>query len=124
MRRWVPAVAVAVLAVGCTTNRISNMTPRVLHRSTDGLYRIEARWDSNQQALRQDSLEPYVVLDGVFHPMQRTALTTNRWEALVPVAEKQRFVRFRFKFDYRYNTFGAPRPNSRMSSDYVLEIVE
>jgi hypothetical protein len=117
-------VVLALGLAGCTSSQISNMSPRVVQRSTNNLYRVEARWDSNQQALRPESLTPYVVIDRAFYPMQRTALTTNRWETLVPVPAGQRFLRFRFKFDYLYNGFGRHQADSRMSPDYQIELVE
>jgi hypothetical protein len=116
-------VLVAIL-VGCTSNQISNMTPKVVRRSTNDLYRVEARWDSNQQAQRPESLAPYVVVGRAFYPMQRTAYTTNRWETWVPVPSGQRFFHYRFKFDYLYNGFGQRCPDSRLSPDYQVEIVE
>lgn len=117
-------VGLILLLAGCTSSQISNMSPKVVRRNADGLYPIEARWDSNQQALRPDSMTPYVIVNTEFYPMQRTALTTNRWETLVPVPAGQRFLNYRFKFDYLYNGFGERRANSRLSPTYQLEIAD
>ena len=113
-----------VLLSGCTSNKISNMTPKVLRRTPDGLYNFEVRWDTNQRAFLDDSMKPFVVVDREFHPMQRVALTTNRWEAVVPVPADKRFLNYRFKFDYLVNGFGQKHPDSRMSPTYQVEIVE
>jgi hypothetical protein len=121
-RVWLVGLALAL--AGCASNEISNMSPRVLRRSPDGLYPIEARWDSNLRALRDDSMTPYVVIGSEFYPMQRTALTTNRWETLVPVRAGQRFVNYRFKFDYEVAGFGRNHPNSKLSPTFQLEIVD
>jgi hypothetical protein len=56
--------------------------------------------------------------------MQRTALVSNRWEALVPAPADRRFVSYRFKFDYEYHSIPRPRRDSRLSPPYQLEIVD
>ena len=118
------SVVLALVAGGCATSEVSSMSPKTLRRSADGLYTVEARWDSNLRAVCRDSMTPYVVVGMTFYPMQRTALTTNRWEALVPVPAGQRFLNYRFKFDYEVAGFGRRRPNSRLSPTYQLEIVD
>ena len=85
----------------------------------------EARWDSNLQALRAESMTPYVVIGLEFHPMQRTALTTNRWETYVPVPPTQNSLRYHFKGDYEYSQFSKkPGKASVISPEYKLNIVE
>lgn len=106
------------------THQITNMTPRQAIRAADGLYLFEARWDSNQRAVREDSFHPYVVVGTTFHAMERTLRTTNRWEAWVPIPADRQFVNYQFKFDYQYNSIPRPRPDSRMSPTYQLEVVE
>ena len=124
-RLLVAALAVLLFVpAGCMTRRITNMTPRQATRTPDGLYRFEARWDSNQRAIREDSFTPHVVVGTEFHPMQRTLLTTNRWEAWVPIPAERKFVNYQFKFDYQYNSIPRPRPDSRTSSTYQLEVIE
>jgi hypothetical protein len=117
-------IVLLLVGAGCMTRRITNLTPRQTTRAADGLYRFEVRWDSNQRAIREDSFKPYVVVEMGFHPMQRTLLTTNRWEALVPLPADRKFVNYHFKFDYQYNSFGKPRPDSRTSPTYQLEVLE
>ena len=118
--RWGLAL---LLITGCTSTRITNLTPSRAPRSADGLYSFEARWDSNQRSIRPDSFTPFVVVGMKFYPMQRTALTTNRWEALVPLPDDRRFVNYQFKFNYQYNSFPRPRPDSRVTQTYQLEII-
>jgi hypothetical protein len=120
--RWA-SLAWVVLATGCLSTRITNLTPRQVVRPADGLVSFEARWDSNQRAIREDSFRPYVVVGGEKFPMQRTLLTSNRWEALVPVPPDRRFVNYHFKFDYEIQGFGKRHPDSRLSAGYQLEIL-
>ena len=126
-RLTVAGVVVLLLLLagaGCMTRRITNMTPRQTTRTPDGLCLFEARWDSNQRAIREDSFTPYVVVGTEFHPMQRTLLTSNRWEAWVPLPADRQFVNYHFKFDYQYNSIPRPRPDSRISPTYQLEVLE
>lgn len=115
---------VLILAGGCTTQRITNLTPRQTLRPLDGLHRFEAAWSSNQRAIQPESFTPYVVIGTEFHPMQRTLLTSNSWEALVPLPPDQQFVNYRFKFEYHYNGFGKVHPDSLTTGTYQLEVLE
>ena len=113
-----------VLLCGCTTNRITSITPRHAVRTPDNLYRIEARWDSNQRSIRNDSFQPYVVIGLDFHPMERTPNTVNRWETVIEVPPQQRLINYRFRFDYLYSAIPIPRADSKMSKTYQLTVIE
>jgi hypothetical protein len=56
--------------------------------------------------------------------MKRASLTQNRWEAVVPVPAKQKFLNYRFKFDYQYDSIPIPRDNSKASPSYQMEVVD
>jgi len=118
-----PLILLPLLLGGCSTT-ITNLTPSQQVRNTTGLYPIEACWDSNERSIRKDSIKPYVVVGAEFYPMQPTSMTVNRWETLVPVPANQKFITFKFKFDYQYDSMPMPRGNSRLSSLYQLEIVD
>jgi hypothetical protein len=122
--RWFSFVLLPLLLAGCTTNQITNLTPRIAHRNADGLYRVEVRWDSTQRSIRPDSFKPQVVVGPEFYPLQLTPLTQNRWEGLVPAPAGQRFVTYHFKFNYLYNSIPMPRADSRLSQTYQLEIAD
>lgn len=117
-------MAMAVVLAGCSTNKITNLTPRTIPRTTNGWYAVEARWDSTQQTLRQETMKPWVVVGTEFYPMQRVLLMTNRWESAVPVRPGQRFLNYRFKFEYSYKAFGPAQADSKSSPTYVLEIID
>jgi hypothetical protein len=116
-------LAVACLLAGCSTT-ITNLTPKQQARNQAGLYPVEVRWDSNQRSIRKDSMKPCVVVGFESYPMQRTALTTNRWETLVPVPTNAQFINYRFKFDYLYESMPVARPDSRLSPNYQMEVVD
>ena len=118
-----PLFLLPLLLGGCSST-ITNLTPKSAPRSATGLYSLEARWDCNQQSLRKESITPSVIIGTEVFPMQQTPLTVNRWETVVPVAADQRFLTYRFKFDYLYNSIPKPRPDSRLSTTYQLEILD
>jgi hypothetical protein len=124
LTRWLLLGVFGVLLAGCTSTRITNLTPRTAPRSSDGLYTIEAKWSSNQRSIRKDSFTPFIVVGMDFHPMERVPLTTNRWEGVIPVPANQRFVTYRFKFDYLYDSIPRPRKDSRLSGSYQLQITD
>jgi len=121
-RIWL--VALVLFLAGCATNEISNLSPRVLRRNPEGLYILEARWDSNWRAVRGDTMTPFVVIGSEFHPMQRSAVNADCWQASIPVPPGQRFVNYRFKFDYEKAGFGRNHPDSKRSRFYQLEIAD
>jgi hypothetical protein len=122
-KSWWQFLAVLCLAAGCSST-ITNLTPSRQARNSTGLYPIEVRWDSNERSIRKDTLKPSVVIGFDSYPMQRTALTTNRWETLVPVPTNAHFLDYRFKFDYLYDSIPVARPNSRLSPNYQMEVVD
>lgn len=111
---------------GCATNgTITRLTPNQQPRNPDNLYPVETAFDSDQQSLRWDSINVYVVVNGQALPMRPVPLVKNRWEGLVPVPAGENTVNYRFKFDYKYNTFGsAPKANSVMSKVYTLKVMD
>jgi hypothetical protein len=111
--------------VGCaTTSQITNLTPRQMPRNPDGLYLVEAEWESGQHSLRKDSLKPSVMVDYNFYPMQPGTRLTNRWEALVPVPADKKYLNYRIKVDFLYDAMPTPKPDSRLSAPFQLEIVD
>jgi hypothetical protein len=122
IKHVLPVMLLSLVMAGCTTTTITNLTPQVQSRNTNGLYPIEAALASSQQSVRWSSIEPNVVIGNDFYPMRPTPLMTNRWETLVPVPEGKDVVYYHFKFDYRYNSFGPAQPDSKLSPSYRLLI--
>lgn len=109
-----------LVAAGCHT--ITNLTPASLPRNPSGLYPVEVKFDHREQALRQESIRPLVMINDQFYPMERTRLMKNRWETLIPVPADQKEVYYRFKFEYWVNAFPEPRQDSKLSPTYKLTI--
>jgi len=118
--RLVFLCGVLLWATGCHT--ITNLTPASLPRNPSGLYPVEVKFDHREQALRQDSIRPLVMINDQTFPMERTRLMRNRWETLIPVPADQKEVYYRFKFEYWVNAFPEPRQDSKLSPTYKLTI--
>jgi hypothetical protein len=124
-KKLLPLLPVLLLAGCATPATITRLTPNQQPRNPDNQYAVETVFDSQQQALRWDSVQAYVLVNGKALPMRQVPLVKNRWEGLVPVPAGVSSVNYRFKFDYLYNTFGsAPKPNSVSSRIYTLKIVD
>ena len=97
-------------------------TPGTISRNGNNLYPVEVSFDSQQQAMRWDSIHPYLLVNGQLYDMHQTPMVTNRWEGFVPATPMENTVTYRYKFDYMANDFGKPRPTSAYSPAYHLTI--
>ena len=122
IRKFLPLVLLPVLFAGCSS--ITNLTPQQQTRNATGLYPVEVALASRQQTLVWDTIQPYVVVGVDFYPMRPTALMKNRWETLLPVAAATNAVHYKFKFDYKYNSIGPRREDSKLSPEFRLQIVD
>lgn len=123
LKRFLMVLPVLLLT-GCA-GTFSRLTPAMQPRNANNLYPVEVAFNSKQQSLRWDSIQPYVLVAGQLYPMRPEPMMKNRWEGLVPVPPSASSVDYRFKFDYLYNSFGKdPQPNSVFSPTYKLTIVE
>jgi hypothetical protein len=124
LKKFLPLLPVLLLA-GCATPTFTRLTPAQQPRNPDNIYPVEASFDSQQQSLRWDSIQAYVLVNGQALPMRPVPLVKNRWEGVIPVPAGATAVSYRFKFDYLYNNFAsAPKPNSITSKVYTLKVVE
>jgi len=122
-KKFLPLLPVLLLT-GCAAT-FTRLTPLEQPRNPNNLYPVEVIFSSSQQAMRRDSIQPYVLADGQLYPLRPVAMVTNRWEGLVPVPASASSVSYRFKFDYLYNHWGTePKPNSASSPLYNLKIVD
>ncbi len=123
LKRFLPLLLAPLLLAGCTAT-FTNLTPQHQTRNPNNLYPVEVALSTRQQSLRWDSIRPQIVVGAETYPMRRTSLMTNRWEGLVPVPASADQVRYRYKFDFDYNALGTPRPDSAMSAEYTLHVID
>jgi hypothetical protein len=125
IRRYLlPLVLLSWLVVGCSTSKVTNLTPSREMRNPNNLYLVEYQWNSLDQTIRPDTITPYVVVGFDFYPMRRTPKMTNRWEAYIPVAANQKSISYHFRVDYDYNSFGKERKGSQLSAEYKMQLGE
>ncbi len=118
---WLP-----VWLGGCvvTGSSITNLTPSQLSRSNAGFYPIEVMWETNQRGVVEESVQPVVQVGTNNFPMQRTKLTKNRWEALLPLELGASNVLYRVRVDYQFLDVPVRRANSQMSPMYELRVLD
>ncbi len=122
MKKYLPLLLAPLLLSGC--NSITNLTTSQQRRNPDGLYSFAVVWETQQQSLRKDSIKPRVMIDFEAYPMELAPVLKNRWEVLIPIPADKKYVRYRYKFDYLYNSIPRPVTSSKLSPTYQLEILE
>lgn len=114
-----------LLLAGCgTTSTITQLSPRTQTRNAEGLYPVEIEFRSNMQALKKETLKPYLQAGENNYPMRRTQRMEHRWETLLPVPATTNLVNYRVKVDFEYNAIPVARSNSVLSAPYQLQIRE
>jgi hypothetical protein len=123
LKRFSFALLLPLMLAGCAT-QFSNLTPHQQPRNAENLYPVEVRLDTRQRSFRWDSIKPYVIVGQQSYPMTQVPLVHNRWDCLLPVPASTASVQYRYKFDYLYNAFGGPQPDSAVSPSYSLRITD
>ena len=112
----------ALLLGGCARATLTNLTVNSQPRDANGLYRVEIIWENNANGVRHETVQPVVLVGTNAFPMQRTALVSNRWETLLPVAADASVVAYRIRVDWKFNAIPVPEANSKMSGAFQLSI--
>ena len=117
-----------LLVAGCITSGITNLTPTQYLRNPTGFYRVEMIWESNQQALRHETIQPVVLVTGRTnnYPMRRQpGGLTNRWETDIgPLRPDETNLFYRIKVNWKYNAIPVPRSDSQIDGPFRLRIVD
>jgi hypothetical protein len=122
-KKFLPLMSVLLLT-GCA-GQFTRLTPLQQSRNSNNLYPVEVAFNSQQQSLRWESIQPSVLVNGEPYPLRPVPLVQNRWEGFVPVPAGANSITYRFKFDYKYNAVGtAPKSTSAFSPMYKLTIVD
>ena len=112
----------ALLLGGCARATLTNLTVSSQPRDANGLYRVEIIWEDTANTVRHETVQPVVLVGTNAFPMQRTALVSNRWETLLPVAPDAQGVTYRIRVDWKFNAIPVPEANSKMSKSFQLQI--
>ena len=122
-KKSLPLLLLSLLLVGCAT-QLTNLTPQQQVRNANNLYTVEVAFNSRQQTIRWETIEPKIVVGQESYEMRPTPLLTNRWEGLIPVPPDKNVVRYRYRFDYQYNRMGNPGLDNSISPEYTLRIID
>lgn len=118
-------LAAAFFLTACgTTNSVTLLSPRTQTRNPQGLYPVEIEFRSNMQALKKETLKPYLQVDDNNYPMRRTPRLEHRWETLLPVPASTNLVTYRVKVDFEYNSIPVAKSNSVLAGPYQLQVRE
>ncbi len=123
LKKILPLLFVPLLMGGCAAT-FTNLTPRQQVRNANNLYPVEVAMTSRQQTLRWDTIRSQIVVGTEFYPMHPTPLMNNRWEGLVTVPAGVNTLHYRYKLDFMNTAFGPPKPDSALSQEYTLRIVD
>lgn len=123
LKKSVPVLLLSLLLAGCAS-QITNLSSLHQERNPNNLYPVEASFNSRQQTIRWQSIQPHILAGKESYDMRPTPLMTNRWEGLIPVPPGTKTVEYRYKFDYQYNRMGVPGTDSALSSKYTLQILD
>src|SRR5579871_3211991 len=125
VKKLMTILAVGLLASGCATTTITNLTAKQTFRNDKNLYPIEVALSSRQQTLRWPTIKANTVMENDTYTMRLTPLMTNRWETLIPIPADKNVIYYRFKLDYMYDAFGSPgKADSLLSPTYRLQILD
>jgi hypothetical protein len=122
-KKSLPLLALSLLMAGCAT-QLTNLTPLQQPRDTNNLYRVEVAFNSRQQTIRWQSIQPKIVVGRESYEMRPTPYMTNRWEGLIPVPKDTSLVHYRYRLDFRYNRMGPPGNDNAISREYTLRIID
>lgn len=122
LKKILPFLLLPLLA-GCAA-QISNLSPTQQVRNPNNLYPVEVAFNSQEQDLRWDSIKPKIVVAGQSYDMKPTMLMSNRWEGLVPVPPDSNLIHYHYRFDFDTTGFGKIVPDSAVSPEYSLKVVE
>jgi hypothetical protein len=122
-KKSLPLLFACVLLAGCATH-FTNLTPLQQVRNPNNLYPVEVAFQTRQQTVRWQSIQPKIVVGKEFYDMRPTSFMTNRWEGLIPVPPGTSVVHYRYRFDFRYNRMGEQGKDNALSQEYTLRILD
>jgi hypothetical protein len=122
-KKSLPVLVVSLLLTGCAS-QLTNLTPTQQTRNASNLYPVEVAFNSRQQTVRWNSIQPKIMVGNETYEMRPTPLMTNRWEGLIPVPSGTSLVHYHYRFDFQYNRMGKPGSDTALSKEYSLRILE
>ncbi len=122
VKKSLPLLTLPLLLAGCAT-QLTNLTPEQQPRQTNNLYQVECAFNSRQQTIRWQSIQPKIIVGNQSYEMRPTPFMTNRWEGLIPIPPGTDIIHYHYRFDFRYNRLGAPGNDPAISREYSLRVL-
>jgi PBP1b-binding outer membrane lipoprotein LpoB len=123
LKKSLTLLSLSLLLAGCAT-QLTNLTPQQQVRNANNLYPVEVSFNSRQETIRWQSIQPKIVVGTEFYDMRRTPIMTNRWEGLIPVPQGTSLIHYRYRFEFQYNKMGRAGNDTALSREYTLRILE
>ena len=123
LKKSLPLLSLSLLLAGCAT-QLTNLTPQQQVRNANNLYPVEVSFNSRQQTIRWQSIQPKIVVGTEFYDMRRTPIMTNRWEGLIPAPQGTSLIHYRYRFEFQYNKMGRAGNDTALSREYTLRILD
>lgn len=120
-KKWIGLCLLAALLAGCATT-VTNITATSQPRNPNNQYLIEFQWNTTEQSVIPDSIQPYVVTGFDTYEMRPVMRMTNRWEAYVPIPADKKVLVYSFKVEYETRAFGGAKKRAKNSEEYKLYI--
>lgn len=120
LKKLTPLCAIALMVTGCSS--VTNLTPRNYTRKPDNLYHFEMQVDSRQQSIRWETVKPFVKIGSEEIPMERTHRMSNRWEASIPLSDKESIIYYKYKVYFEFDDFGPRGKDTIVSGTYKVEL--
>lgn len=112
----------AVLSLGCTGSRNTNLSPRTATTAAESTHLFETTFQTHRRGVPPENVKAWVVIGLALYPMQPVPNAVNRFEALLPLPADRPVLRYRYKFEFLYPGVLDNRINSTMSPEYELTI--
>jgi hypothetical protein len=109
LSRLAAAAALALLA-GCTTVKLTNLTPASLPENASNIYTFTLRISPRSSVVDASTIAPHIVVDGQNFPMVKSALGEGIWEFEYQLPPGRDELAYYFLVDYTATGNGQSQP--------------
>ncbi len=111
-------VVSTLLFVGCSS--VQNTTPKSMPENPSRTYTLSMKVDLNDGSVSEKSFKPYIVIDGLVHPMKHAGDGVYLYDYVLPRGRNS--AKYYFQFEYDINKIASGMPaHRRLKSSEVYE---
>ena len=112
-------VATVVLFLTACSS-VENTTPRTMPENPSRTYTLSMKVDLNDGSVSEKSFKPYIVIDGLVHPMKYAGDGVYLYDYVLPRGRNS--AKYYFQFEYDINKIASGMPaHRRLKSSEVYE---